>query len=170
MKLNFDKASGIPIPTLIPTATPANAASVAAGNLNPISCTAQITTSGWVLIIPGLAPQSTKYTFTIQNIKNPPSGNLVTPQQVQCQLCAKDDPTCAVPLLQSLIQGTITFAAAAMQANTIKIKSDSLTNGEDAATFTMSITLNQPLPANAGLEITLPKANINYIVLAGVPA
>ena len=61
--------------------------------------------------------------------------------------------------------GSIEFAAAVMQANTIKIKSDSLTNGEAAASFTISITLNQPLPANAGLEITLPKANINYAVL-----
>lgn len=57
-----------------------------------------------------------------------------------------------------------------MQANTIKLKSDSLTNGEDAATFTISITLNQPLPPNGGLEITMPKTNINYVVLAGVPA
>lgn len=84
MKLKFSAASGIPVPTLIPTATPASASYVSAGNLNPINCTPLLTTDGWDLIIPGLAPGSTKYKFIISNIKNPISGNLVTPPQIQC--------------------------------------------------------------------------------------
>ena len=56
-----------------------------------------------------------------------------------------------------------------MAANTIYLKSDNVVNGATGVTFQISVTINQPLPVKGGIEVTMPKTNINYVQM-GLPA
>ena len=99
MRVSFLAASGIPYPTLIPTATPASASYAASGTLNPINCTPLVMVDGWDLLIPNLQPNSPKYVLTISNIKNPISGNLVISPHIRCKICPLDNSACPTPMI-----------------------------------------------------------------------